>query len=162
GNDLVDGNRGNDQASLGGGDDTFQWDPGDGSDVVEGQGGHDTLAFNGSNAGEHIDLSANGPRVRLTRDVGAITMDVDGIDAIAVKALGSADTVTVGDLTGTDARTVAVDLGGSDGQPDQQADTVNVLGTADDDRIKLANADNGALEVDGLYARTQVTGGDPV
>ena len=62
GNDLVDGNRGSDQASLGAGDDRFQWDPGDGSDVVEGQGGSDRLDFNGSNIGEQIELSANGPR----------------------------------------------------------------------------------------------------
>src|SRR5262249_1173297 len=52
GNDLVDGNRGSDTALLGAGDDTFQWDPGDASDTIEGQGGHDRLAFNGSNASE--------------------------------------------------------------------------------------------------------------
>ena len=37
GNDFADGNRGADVAFLGNGNDTFQWDPGDGSDVVEGQ-----------------------------------------------------------------------------------------------------------------------------
>jgi Ca2+-binding RTX toxin-like protein len=36
GNDHVDGNRGNDVALLGAGDDIFTRDPGDGSDVVEG------------------------------------------------------------------------------------------------------------------------------
>ena len=41
GNDLVDGNIGADHATLGAGDDHFQWDPGDGSDTVEGQGGND-------------------------------------------------------------------------------------------------------------------------
>src|SRR5690348_8231929 len=43
GADFVDGNRGNDTALLGGGADTFQWDPGDGSDVVEGGNGADRL-----------------------------------------------------------------------------------------------------------------------
>ena len=33
GNDFVDGQQGNDDGLLGAGDDTFQWDPGDGSDV---------------------------------------------------------------------------------------------------------------------------------
>ena len=33
---------------LGAGDDTFQWDPGDGSDTIEGQDGTDTMLFNGS------------------------------------------------------------------------------------------------------------------
>src|SRR4029079_7391201 len=42
GADVVDGNQGNDTALLGAGADVFQWDPGDGSDVVEGQDGADT------------------------------------------------------------------------------------------------------------------------
>src|SRR6185369_17265478 len=37
GNDFIDGNQGTDTALLGAGDDTFQWDPGDGNDIVEGQ-----------------------------------------------------------------------------------------------------------------------------
>ena len=69
GNDFIDGNRGADVAFLGAGDDTFQWDPGDGSDTVEGQDGSDTMLFNGANVAEHVDLSANGSRLRFTRDV---------------------------------------------------------------------------------------------
>src|SRR5204863_3986014 len=45
GEDGVDGNGGNDSAFLGAGEDTFVWDPGDGSDIVEGQAGADTLIF---------------------------------------------------------------------------------------------------------------------
>jgi len=43
---------------MGAGNDTFTWDPGDGNDTVEGQGGTDSLEFNGSNAAENIDVSA--------------------------------------------------------------------------------------------------------
>ena len=50
GDDTIDGNRGADTAFMGGGDDTFIWDPGDGSDVLEGQGGHDRMLFNGAPA----------------------------------------------------------------------------------------------------------------
>src|ERR687894_2159073 len=64
GTDFADGNQGDDVAFLGAGDDTFQWDPGDGSDVIEGQAGTDEMLFNGSNAGENMDVSANGGRVR--------------------------------------------------------------------------------------------------
>ena len=42
--------------------------------------GNDTMLFNGSNIAEKIDLSANGNRLRLTRDVGGITMDLDGVE----------------------------------------------------------------------------------
>ena len=40
GDDFVDGNQGADSAFLGDGNDHFQWDPGDSSDVVEGQAGN--------------------------------------------------------------------------------------------------------------------------
>src|SRR5690349_12747270 len=105
GDDFADGNIGADQAQLGNGDDRFQWDPGDGSDVVDGQGGNDVLDFHGSNASEHIDLSPNGSRARLTRDVAAITMDLDGTERIALSTLGGTDTVTVNDLAGTSVKT---------------------------------------------------------
>ena len=42
---------------------------------VEGQSGTDALDFNGSNIGEQIDVTANGGRVRLTRNIASITMD---------------------------------------------------------------------------------------
>ena len=110
GDDHVDGNIGADTAFLGTGDDHFQWDPGDGSDTVEGQAGNDTLDFNGSNAGEQIELTANGNRLRLTRNVANITMDTDSIEHVNLRTLGGADTVTIGDLAGTDVKTVDVDL----------------------------------------------------
>ena len=66
---------------LGGtGDDTFVWNPGDGSDTVEGQDGTDTLQFNGANINEKIDISANGTRARFTRDVANITMDINSVE----------------------------------------------------------------------------------
>ena len=115
GNDTLLGGDGNDldhrrprQRPLfgGAGDDTFVWNPGDGSDTVEGQDGTDTLLFNGANIAEKIDISANGRRVRFTRDVANITMDLNGVEQINFNALGGADTITVNDLTGTDVTQV--------------------------------------------------------
>ena len=80
GADLVDGQQGNDVAFLGAGDDTFQWDPGDGSDTVEGQDGADKLLFNGSNIAESIQVSANGSRVRFTRDIASVVIDLNGTE----------------------------------------------------------------------------------
>ena len=102
GNDFIDGNQGNDAAFLGAGDDVFQWDPGDGSDTVEGQDGTDTMLFNGANIDEIFDVSANGGRVRFTRNIGNIVMDLNDVERIDLNALGGADTVTVNDLSGTD------------------------------------------------------------
>ena len=53
--------------------------------------------------------------MRLFRDVAAITMDLNGVEALNVDTLGGADTVTVGDLTGTDLSAANVDLSGTPG-----------------------------------------------
>ncbi len=113
GNDFIDGSLGTDVAFLGAGNDTFRWDPGDGSDTVEGQAGDDTLRFDGSDAGESIQVAANGSRVRLSRDLGNVTMDLNGIEGINLNAQGGADTVTVNDLTGTDVNHLNLDLSAS-------------------------------------------------
>ena len=68
GDDFVDGQQGNDVAFLGADNDTYQWDPGDGSDTIEGQAGTDKLLFNGSGGSEIFEISANGRRVRFTRN----------------------------------------------------------------------------------------------
>jgi len=161
GNDLIVGGRGNDVAFMGAGDDTFVWNPGDGSDTVEGQGGHDTLQFNGSNANENINLSANGGRLRLVRDVGNVTMDVNGVEQVNVVALGGADAITVNDLSHTDVTGVNLDLAGTPGSGtgDGQADTVIVNGTAGKDRITVAS-NAGNADVLGLAARVHIAGAE--
>ncbi len=159
GSDFIDGNRGDDIVLLGGGSDTASWDPGDGSDTIEGQTGKDTLQFNGANISEHIDVSANGTRVRLTRDIANITMDLNDVENLNVNALGGADNVTVHDLTGTAARAVGVDLtsfGIGDGQPDQ----VTVEGTAGADAIE-ASGTGPAATLKGLAVVASVTGAEP-
>ena len=156
GNDFVDGNRGTDTAFLGAGDDTFQWDPGDGSDTVEGQDGNDTMLFNGANIAERIDVSANGGRVRFTRDVANITMDLNDVEHVVFNALGGADTVTVNDLSGTDTTQVDVNLGATG---DGAADSVIVNGTAGSDVVQLFS-DTSGIHVLGLAATVTVTGGE--
>jgi hypothetical protein len=118
GNDIIDGGTGNDSAFFGAGDDTFVWNPGDGSDRVEGQGFRDTIVFNGSGVAEKFDISDSGNglpfhRVRLTRDVGNVTMDLNGIEEIDLNANGGADAITVNDQTATDVFVVKLDLGGA-------------------------------------------------
>jgi Ca2+-binding RTX toxin-like protein len=155
GNDTIDGNAGNDRARMGAGDDTFVWDPGDGSDVVEGEAGADTMRFNGANAAERVDLSANGGRLRFFRDVGNITMDTAGVEAVEFNALGGADTVTVNDLKGTDVTSVSADLAAAGGIGDGQPDRVVVNGTNGDDSIAVTG-DAGGVKVSGLAATVAI------
>lgn len=159
GNDLVIGGRGTDTAQLGAGDDTFVWNPGDGNDVVDGGTGTDTLAFNGANINENINIFGNGGHAVLTRDVANITVDLNNIENIDLRTLGGADTVTVNDLTGTDVRNVNVDLGSSAGAGDGQVDTVFVDGTSHGDNITVTN-NNGVVTVTGLSETVSITNFD--
>jgi Ca2+-binding RTX toxin-like protein len=161
GADVIDGNGDNDVANLGAGDDRFIWDPGDGSDTVEGRNGVDTMTFNGSNTNERFGLSANGARTRLVRDVGNITMDFDGIERVDVAALGGNDSLTVDNLAATDVRTVNGDLAGALGATtaDTGADSVIVNATDANDAITAAGA-TGAAAVTGLAATVNVAHAD--
>jgi Ca2+-binding RTX toxin-like protein len=159
GNDHVDGNIGADVAQLGSGADVFQWDPGDASDAIDGQGGSDRLDFNGSNASENIDVTASGDRVRLERNVATVALDLAGIDAVAVRALGGTDEITVDDLTGTALKTADVDLAANTGDGDLVPDTVVVNGTDGPDNVKVTRTGDRA-EVQGLAAQTRITGGE--
>jgi Ca2+-binding RTX toxin-like protein len=159
GDDVVDGNRGIDTAVLGNGNDTFRWDPGDGSDVVDGSRGFDSMLFFGSNVAEEFGLFAEGQRTVLLRNVGAIRMDMDGIERTDLRALGGADLVTIGDLAQTDMRLADLDLAASTGVGDGANDSVIVNGTPGDDQIHTVVAD-GKVEVDGLPSTTRIAGAE--
>ncbi len=161
GNDVVAGGRGNDTASLGDGDDTFVWNPGDGSDTVFGGTGSDTLLFNGANVNEKINIAANGGGFTFTRDVANITMNVSQVETIEFTARGGADTITIGDLTGTGVKAVNVDLASTPGSGtgDGAADSVTVNGTGNNDVISITGAGT-AVSVTGLPATVNINGAE--
>src|SRR5262249_40238491 len=158
GNDFIDGNQGDDVVLMGAGDDVFQWDPGDGNDTVEGGDGFDTMLFNGNNLNEVFEASANGQRVRFTRNVGNIVMDLNDVERIDLNALGGVDTVTVNDLSGTDVVEVNINLAGAlvGSAGDGAADTVIVNGTNGDD-VVVVSGDASGVSVLGLAARVNIT-----
>jgi Ca2+-binding RTX toxin-like protein len=158
GDDFVDGQQGNDVTFLGANDDVFQWDPGDGSDTIEGQDGTDTMLFNGSGGAEIFTASANGGRVLFTRNLGNIVMDLDDVETIDLNALGSTDTTTVNDLSGTDLVELNVNQAGTIGGTagDGAADVVIVNGTNGDDLVDIVGAGTSASVI-GLPARVDVT-----
>ena len=158
GDDFIDGNRANDVAFMGPGDDTFRWDPGDASDVVEGEDGLDEMLFNGANGGETVDVSANGERVTFFRQPGTITMDLNDVEVSVFSALGGTDNITVNDLAGTDATKVELNLdaGLANGAGDGVADLVTVNGTAGDDNIAVAGS-AGNVRVTGLTTSVAIT-----
>jgi Ca2+-binding RTX toxin-like protein len=142
GKDTAEGGAGGDTALLSGGADHFIWNPGDGDDIVEGQAGHDALTFNGSNAGERVNLSANGGRVRITRNIGHIALNANSLESVDVVPFGGADRVFVRDLTTTDVRSVDTDLGVASGlDTDGDPDEVTVDGTDHADDVFILGSD---------------------
>jgi RTX calcium-binding nonapeptide repeat (4 copies) len=158
GDDFIDANQGMDVVGGGDGADTIQWDPGDSSDVVDGGAGPDRLVFNGANIGENFAVTADAGHVRFTRDIAAIALDLDNTEALQLRTLGGSDTVTVGDLTGTDLTDLTTDLTAT-GTSDGTADQVTVNGTTGDDHITVVD-DGSAVVVGGLTTTVQVSGAD--
>jgi Ca2+-binding RTX toxin-like protein len=159
GNDLINGGDGDDVAFMGAGDDTFVWNPGDDNDTLEGQAGFDTMLFNGSNAAENIDVSANGGRVIFFRNVANVAMDLNDVEGIDFNALGGADTIVVNDLSGTDVTELNLNLAGLGGAGDAQPDAVIVQGTNGDD-VALVVGDSSGASVFGLAAQVNITGAE--
>jgi hypothetical protein len=132
--------------------------PGDGNDVVEGGSGFDTLDFLGAKKGETITISPNGSGALFTRAAGNI--DLNGVERIQFEATTQgqfADSITINDLTGTDVKQVAINLGGggADGNGDDTADTVSIFAT-NGQTITVADK-NGEVTVSGLASTVTIS-----
>ncbi len=160
-NDTIDGNQGADTVLMGAGNDVFNWDPGDGNDTIEGQGDGDTVVLNGSNINEIIDVSANGSRVRLSRNVGNVVLDINGVEHVNINPVGGTDLVTVNDLTGTDAAEINLNLAATGGVAgDGVPDSVVINGTSLADTVTV-NGGVGSVSVHGLAAVVNITTPEP-
>lgn len=160
GNDLVRGGDGDDTAFLGAGNDTFSWFSGDDNDVVEGGAGTDTLQFNANGSSESIGFAATGGRVQLNRNLDAVLMDINDVERIELLADAGSDNISVSDLSGTDLKQMAIDLGTFGGNaPDGHADQVFVAGTNANDVIKLAPV-GGLVSITGLSAQVTIAHGE--
>ena len=104
---------------------------------------------------ENINIVANGGRALFLRDVANVTMDLNDVENIEFRALGGADNIVVGDLSGTDVTDIGIDLRGPNGGGDGTADTVTVNGTNGDDVIAVAG-DAGGVSVLGLQATVNI------
>ena len=139
---------------MGAGDDSFTWDPGDGSDKVEGEAGSDTMVFNGAGAAENFDFSANGNRLRFFRTQGTITMDTAGVERVDLRALGGIDNTVVNDLSATDVKNIVLDLAN-----DAAVDTTTINGTGGNDDHDRAQRGCGRRDRTGRGREDRALGG---
>ena len=156
GNDFIFGDNGNDLALMGAGDDVFQWNPGDGNDTIEGQDGTDTMLFNGANVAENIDIVANGGRALFFRNVANVTMDLNDVERIDFNALGGADNIVVGDLSGTDVTRINLDLRGPERRRRRQRRTRVTANATNGADVFGVTGDAGGVNVFGLQAQVNM------
>ena len=155
GNDDISGRQGNDLLFGDDGLDTFAFNPGDGSDTIDGGAGTDHLVFNGANIAENITLSALGNHFRVFRDVANITTDTVSVEQLDLVTLGGADTVNVSDLSGTSLKVARINFFGQGNIGDGQVDTLRINGTDFDDDLRVNSTATG-VEVKGLGALIQL------
>jgi len=106
---IVTGGGGPDTIIGGAKDDTIVWNTFDGSDVVDGGPGTDTLFFqSGSSDGtadgpgdDTIAIVQNGAGFALYRDRGNVSMDVQNTEVLQLNTFGGSDTVATTGLVGT-------------------------------------------------------------
>jgi Ca2+-binding RTX toxin-like protein len=158
--DDVVGRGGDDTASLGGDFDRFTWNPGDGNDVVDGGPSHDSITFNGSDAAELVALSADGPRLRVTRDLDSAVTELGSIEELNTSLRAGPDTLRVGDLSRTSMELVHANLGAGFPTGDGALDTIEVDGTPRADSIAVTGVGR-AVDVTGLSALVELTLLDP-
>jgi len=79
------------------GNDRMIWNPGDGTDLMEGGDGNDTAEVNGGNGAEVFTITANGTRVRFDRISPApFSLDIGTTENLVVNANGGDDVITAG------------------------------------------------------------------
>jgi hypothetical protein len=82
-------------------------------------------------------------------------MDTAGVERVDFNALGGADVVNVGDLTGTDLTLLQLDLEGTPGAGDGAEDRIVVSGTDGDDAIDVSG-DASEVKVSGLHTTVAI------
>ncbi len=103
GNDSLIGGPGSDQVSGGDDDDQLVWNNGDGSDVMDGDAGFDTVKVTGSDGttGDQFEITANVARIAFDRvNFGNFNLDIGTTENLNILPGSGDDSITIGDLTG--------------------------------------------------------------
>ncbi|MEL6231085.1 MAG: calcium-binding protein [Cyanobacteria bacterium J06626_14] len=139
GNDIVVGQRGNDIAYLEDGDDRFIWNNGDGSDFINGGEGFDVTQVNGADGpGDEFDLrEENGQAIFNRLNLGLFTLTNEEIEQFEINGQGGDDSLTVGELTGSDVQKVVFSGGDGNDTLDarESSTTIEAFGGDGDDLL---------------------------
>ncbi len=166
GEDYLDGGDGDDVLVGGAGADRYIWRPGSGADTfVEAPGlaDSDQLTVEGGlelvGSGEDVenyyyrelddDITLSSAGAAVIINDGSSSISAENMEQIVVAAGGGADTVTIGDLSGTRLERLAIDLS-SPVETAPEGDKVVINGSADPAVVDV-------ITVDGVYEQHDQT-----
>jgi Ca2+-binding RTX toxin-like protein len=177
--DRMTGGRGDDDVSMGEDSDEFTWNPGDGNDHVDGDGGKDTLVFNGADPiasdgfapAEELSFDRVGSRTTIRRDylrtAPVVTDEVNvvsvtGFELVKANLASGTNRVFFQDgFSGSDVGLLRVDLGPPNNDPNRnsrQFNTANFFdGTDGADRIRIGGSPAAGATITGLGPTVIVT-----
>ncbi len=127
GTDTLVGFKGNDAHLGGDGDDVMVWNPGDGSDRMDGEAGTDVARDNGGGGVDHFVVTPQGQRVTATRDnVAPFFLDIGTTETLEVNGNGGNDAVEIENGIGTLIKVVAA-LGDGDDTIEARGDSAETI-----------------------------------
>jgi len=132
GNDTITGGLGSDSVFGEAGADTINWSSGDGVEEIEGGTGSDLLVYNLTAGIDAVSVDARSD-LRLTFDDTVSAVTIGSTESISINVGAGADTVSLGDLSGTGVARIDVDLGAG------SVDSVTVAGTAASDDLEISS-----------------------
>ncbi|MBI1324707.1 hypothetical protein GC170_16190 [bacterium] len=162
GDDNITAGRGADFIFGGADSDTFIWNNGDGSDVVEGDTGLNRQIVNGSASGDDFLVTNLVGRTLFQRtNLVPFFVNMADVQVLSINTGDGNDNTTIGNLAGTTLTRIDIELGASDAF----ADNVTVTGTDGDDAISVHGSGSlftDATEVTGLPVMVTLLGGSVV
>ena len=150
GNDELHGIVGDDRIYGGKGQDRIIQHSNNGQDTIEGGPGTDTLLVLLSGNDDTLTVAAGSNGTVTLQDAVTSTISATSIEAIDARLFAGNDSVVLGDLTGTDVRTLSIATASGD-------DTVEISGTSGPDSIAVTQV-GPSVEVRGLHAAISVSG----
>src|SRR5262249_42562233 len=113
--DVLSGGKGIDQVDGEAGNDRINWQIGDGADaLMQGGDGNDHFNIITGDGADNLTLDASGSSVVATlAGSGGVKLTMQNIEGFSVDTRGGADSITVGDMSGTSAQTFSLSLGGT-------------------------------------------------
>jgi hypothetical protein len=118
----------------------------------------------GSDADETFDFAPNGHRLRVTRDVDDVSLDINSIEAFDVIVGSGADTTRIGDLRAAGVQDIHTSLAPTiiTAGGDKSADRVEIVGTNGADAVTVTGKTvvSGSATVTGLPVKLLITHSD--